>query len=863
MAIRFACRHCRQPLSVRRRQAGSPVICPRCKGETLAPSASECARPTPVAVPALPPAAIMGPPRLGILVPTPRPADAAPVLVEEPAAITASPPPIAPQPPSVPAKASPAAAKPVAPRRTRRKTRRFLVGFIACALLVGTAVLAYTFRPFSTPPAPADDELALALLPLEDDPGDLQGDLAAGEEEWLDERPAPNDPEDPRQPPAGPPPGIDIPPLPAKAVAPPPLPAPGSLARFKRRSDLNEGQLRQRLARAPEIGLERSLMPSLVWEYKEQQEVALTSWGTPDFEPRPLQDLYPGVKGLPLRHASEARLDPRRAATLDALSRKVRVYVSHFAPVDRQGKRPGAAQLRTVMYNEMRGRKPEWLRPEAVPVLMQMLTHEDGVLRHLLVEILSEIKHRTATAALAQRATCDLDADIRAFAIDALRFRPRDDYVDVLLRALRHPEPMLADHAAEALVALNAKEAVPALVMMLKEPDPSAPYPGKEGRLLVREVVRTNHLANCLLCHPPSVTYEDPVPGVIPNARWMYPVVQITSQAPTAQRLVSRVNSITSGTTSTGTTSQTGCHDYSASTGTVPNVTVPSSSPGSRSSRSGRPGASSRRFVRSAAPAQPGQPAQLRSVPQESVTVVNLPVLVRGDVTYLRQDFSVVQPVPDVVNGQPTTVEMRFDYLVRVRRATPDEAKVAREAGPRDDYEQRGAVLFALRELTGQDAGPASDAWQRLYPDAEADSQAQRLAADLARATGNARQAALERLRDGKGTVHTEALAAAAGRLDGEVQEKVRDALVQRLTRMTAATLRNKLSEENPEVRRAAALACAQKEDPAHVPDLMTRLEDADAAVARAARQALSALTGEEFKSSQQWKEWWQKQGTE
>jgi hypothetical protein len=250
-------------------------------------------------------------------------------------------------------------------------------------------------------------------------------------------------------------------------------------------------------------------------------------------------------------------------------------------------------------------------------------------------------------------------------------------------------------------------------------------------------------------------------------------------------------------------------------------------------------------------------------VPQENVTIVNLPVLVRGDVTYLRQDFSVVQPVPDVVNGQPTTVEMRFDYFVRVRRAKPDELKPALEAGPPRGYAQRDAVLFALRELSGQDAGPTTEAWQRLYPDAEADGRAQRLAADLVRATGDARQEALARLRDGKGSVYTEALAAAADRLSGEPQEAVRDALVQRLTRMTAATLRNKLAEESPEVRRAAALACAQKDDPAHVPDLLGRLEDADATVARAARQALSVLTGEEFKTPQQWKEWWQKQGAE
>ena len=59
--------------------------------------------------------------------------------------------------------------------------------------------------------------------------------------------------------------------------------------------------------------------------------------------------------------------------------------------------------------------------------------------------------------------------------------------------------------------------------------------------------------------------------------------------------------------------------------------------------------------------------------------------------------------------------------------------------------------------------------------------------------------------------------------------------LVERLTCMTAATLRNKLEEESPELRRAAVLACAAKDDSAYVPDLMQRLDDTDEAVVRAA----------------------------
>jgi HEAT repeat protein len=946
VAIHFSCRRCRHALSVRRRQAGSPIICPNCKGETLAPSASETSRPAPVAVPPMTAPAIMEPPRLGIPVPRSQPAPRPrPVAISVP---VAEPVPVPMELPTSPT-----------PRRHILQNRRLRAGVAAAAsLLVVAGLLAYNWH--SQPTSPEDEVVVAsdaAEQTAEDDPGELLAALAPGEEEWLDERPIPDGPEDPAQPVLGPAPAIDIPEPPAAARAVvPPLPAPGAVATFKRRQSLAEEDLRKQLARAPEIGLERSKLPALVWEHKEQQETGLAFDGVPDLNPRPLYDLYPAVKGLSIRHGREAQLDSRRAATLDTLSRKLRVYVSHFAPADREGKRAGAALLRQVMYAEMRGPKPEWLRPEAIPVLMQMLTAEEVVLRRLLVEILTEIKHQTATTALAQRAVCDLDADIRAFAIESLKARPRDEYRDVLLRALRHPLPMLADHAAEALVALQMREAVPALVTMLKAPDPALPYPGKDGRPLVREVVRTNHLANCLLCHPPSVTYTDPVPGVVPNARWLYPVVSITptlveraglipingkrplhqtpvipiaparpvappppgpspgpasnpgpGQQPTqptspkAQQVINFVNSVTSQTTTTGTTKQTGCHDYTASTNLVNLVTVPATPPpksgGAKNKPSGPPPVAP--VVKSGGPpplapvAKPSGPprplpvasggkpntpprfvpgpgrgpllgvkpvVQIGVVFEPDVTVVNLPLVVRGDVTYLRQDFSVQQPVLDVPGQQPTFVNMRFDYLVRIRRASADEERVAKEAAPGRTYEQREAVLFALRELTGRDAGDTTEAWQRQCPDAELDSQAERLAGDLVRAEGTARQQALARLRDGKGPVYTDALAAAVGRLDSKAQDQAREALVARLTRMTAATLRNKFAEESSEIRRAAALACGRKEDVVHVADLITLLDDREAAVSRAAGQALGTLTGQDFSTAQQWKDWWEKQ---
>jgi HEAT repeat protein len=64
---------------------------------------------------------------------------------------------------------------------------------------------------------------------------------------------------------------------------------------------------------------------------------------------------------------------------------------------------------------------------------------------------------------------------------------------------------------------------------------------------------------------------------------------------------------------------------------------------------------------------------------------------------------------------------------------------------------------------------------------------------------------------------------------------------------MTAATLRDMLREDDAEVRRAAALACARKEAREHIADLLPLLEDEEPMVARAAHAALKTLSGEDF----------------
>jgi hypothetical protein len=90
-------------------------------------------------------------------------------------------------------------------------------------------------------------------------------------------------------------------------------------------------------------------------------------------------------------------------------------------------------------------------------------------------------------------------------------------------------------------------------------------------------------------------------------------------------------------------------------------------------------------------------------------------LLVRVDVTYLRQDFSVTQLV---AHAKPWPAMQRFDFVVRKRVLTEKEAKAytdaltPREPGVLSPYHR--AALAALRDLTGRDTAPTAQAWRKL-----------------------------------------------------------------------------------------------------------------------------------------------------
>lgn len=352
-----------------------------------------------------------------------------------------------------------------------------------------------------------------------------------------------------------------------------------------------------------------------------------------------LMDRRADLAGLPLRRGAECRLSRRAAADLD----------------------DGAEALRNLIDGPdpqlgLRGQDPRfnrWLRPEAVPLLRQVLMPGAASERETLVTYLSRIPGKPATEILAQLAIFDLHPQIRQQAISALVSRPLRDYRATLLKGFEHPWPVVADHAAEALVTLDQKSVVPALLHALGRPDPRTPYqkPGAPTRF-VKELVRINHRQNCLLCHPPSFDANDRPRGAVPLPE-----------------------SSDSGLAGFG-------FFFGLGSG-LPNLSgfgggVGSGLPNVSGFGGGYYGGSG--------------------------------ILVRADITYLRQDFSTMLPVGKP--GQKPTDE-RFDFLVRERFATDRDLLDSLARAKAGVSPHHTAVLFALRGLTGADAPPSLAAWKK------------------------------------------------------------------------------------------------------------------------------------------------------
>lgn len=301
------------------------------------------------------------------------------------------------------------------------------------------------------------------------------------------------------------------------------------------------------------------------------------------------------LRGLPLQLGAACRVEPSVVRGHEAKARIARGRAAREAIAE--------------IYVKLR-------KPDAVPSLEQVLQAEDESDRLYMADALKTIGNHPANQALARRAVFDLSAKVRREAVDALRKRPAEQYRSILVNGLRYPWAPAARHAAEALIALQDYKAIPDLVALLDLPDAEAPVQRADGRWEKPQLVRVNHLRNCLLCHATSVNAKDDLRGQIPI---------------------------------------------------------------------------------------PGEPLP----PPIEYYQSKEGVFVRADILYLRQDFSLKQPVENHIAWPEM---QRYDYLVRRQEVSAEEAKqwfAHRPASP-----QRAAILHALRRLTGRDAGDSAAAWK-------------------------------------------------------------------------------------------------------------------------------------------------------
>ena len=213
-----------------------------------------------------------------------------------------------------------------------------------------------------------------------------------------------------------------------------------SSSRIGMRQTASEQELLRGLGEMPEVGL-GTTGPGVLLTYVAGIQATCSSWGGPGLaDPTPLLRARPDLRTLPVRSGSAAQLNLKSAVNLDAHSRTLRIYLNTTASTDGSPRSDTSVSLlREAMLAGREGQRPPWLRPEAVPTLLQMLTPEGPAVRKLLVNLLDQIPHASATIALAQPQVFDLDSGVRQAAVAALRSRPAEEYRPVLLEAASLP----------------------------------------------------------------------------------------------------------------------------------------------------------------------------------------------------------------------------------------------------------------------------------------------------------------------------------------------------------------------------------------------------------------------------------------
>jgi hypothetical protein len=228
----------------------------------------------------------------------------------------------------------------------------------------------------------------------------------------------------------------------------------------------------------------------------------------------PVIDSQPELSGLPIVRGQSCQLTPTAGRQLGEASERLR---NAFQDITTALAKPAVPSHQDILA-PYRARLEEAGDPaQRASLLVQMLQCETDSLRELLIDLLGRTPGTAAGRALAHRALFEPNPALRAEAVRSLKDRPAAEVRTVFLDAFRNPWPVAADHAADTLIALDDRGVVPGLVRLLDEPDPAAPFRGDDGTFLVREMVRVNHLDNCLLCHAPSWNTSDVARSIVPS----------------------------------------------------------------------------------------------------------------------------------------------------------------------------------------------------------------------------------------------------------------------------------------------------------------------------------------------------------
>ncbi len=170
-----------------------------------------------------------------------------------------------------------------------------------------------------------------------------------------------------------------------------------------------------------------------------------------------------------------------------------------------------------------------------------------------------------------------------------------------------------------------------------------------------------------------------------------------------------------------------------------------------------------------------------------------------------------------------------------------------------------GDATAANTDDAASSTNSAADA-EKAKAQAEQNAEADALKAglELRTARGAAQEAALKKLRESKGLIYTRVLADTINQMSaGPVRDRAREALTDRLSRMTKNTLSGYLQHEDRELRRAAAAAVARKELNELASELVPLLKENDSLVSDEAYETLKRLSGRDFgKDTRKWMQW-------